>query len=922
MNYHQHQQQSLAGAPTVIGNAMSSQVMGQLMTNPALAAVAAATPLLPPAAMMTNPGAFLTMPEYYRHQSAVVNGQAAPQDAQQQQLSAKTSAAAINSSVAVRPQLVTSGQQPNQQQQQHHAQNGTAPQQQQQTQLFHIPGVNYPTILPYGVTLPNPVLASTPGVNPMAPSSVQVHMAANAAASHAIATANTNMQSNIVESSCDISNATGKRRTKDLSSVERAQQNRDRNREHARSTRLRKKAYVSKLKELVDGLHRERTEEVRQRRVAIQHLAETQDVRRAVVRDFLLFHANYEADQRKWTTLLEDGFWFKQPVTPYRCFRRSEIENESRITCGAEEMIADASSMALMIEGVGSRSARWAHLKREEFIAREEERTGRKRMPRNIVQRNNRFRHALSSISASSSDSFNTGASGGEENSNNKMPKQGQKTTSNSTLEGTVSAMKNVSSSSNEGQCVAHNSTTNASGDFHDYHAKPLPDPKLPADTTGQGSDSQESSNSGDDTKRVSTSSIDDSTAAIKVPSNNGGNKRRKIESTKANGAMTTDIRSRTESAGRAAAKASNSFLPGNMIAKKGGIAHNVRPVVSSVSIQKTGNARLALAPAVPLPPFAGIGKRSSGNSKSVTSATFPATSAVSMSVTDNANGNTKNGSIVDAFPTRRPTLANAALEAPTGASMGPPVISSDIETSSSNSSRSKPQIRAGYHLNEDDMILMNDVIMTPFVFRTQDAVLCGALSECVMHGMLRGEFSSRNKLVSLEMVYDSMGLMQQLERCSGSELMAQIIPGSLEMALSQVPYECRVITLAEPPYLIINVNEAWTKLTKYTQLDVEGAELFSILDSASSEGSESQSSNPPYDLSDVGGGRCKCTTRFHYDKDGREFVDYICSYPLTNSKDEVTHMLHINKELRSLEESVELQESYLGSSDANDDNS
>jgi hypothetical protein len=32
--------------------------------------------------------------------------------------------------------------------------------------------------------------------------------------------------------------------------------------------------------------------------------------------------------------------------------------------------------------------------------------------------------------------------------------------------------------------------------------------------------------------------------------------------------------------------------------------------------------------------------------------------------------------------------------------------------------------------------------------------------------------------------------------------------------------------------------------------------------------------------------------------------------------------MLHISKELRSLEESVELQESDLGSSDANDDNS
>ena len=129
---------------------------------------------------------------------------------------------------------------------------------------------------------------------------------------------------------------------------------------------------------------------------------------------------------------------------------------------------------------------------------------------------------------------------------------------------------------------------------------------------------------------------------------------------------------------------------------------------------------------------------------------------------------------------------------------------------------------------------------------------------------------------------FDSMGLMQQLERCSGSELVAQIIPGCLEMALSHAPHECRVITLAKPPYLIVNVNEAWTKLTKYTQIDAEGAELFSILDSASSKGSQSQTSNLPYDLSDVSEGRCKCITRFHYDKDDREFVDFLCSYPLT----------------------------------------
>jgi len=127
--------------------------------------------------------------------------------------------------------------------------------------------------------------------------------------------------------SASSSSGNGTRHRKgELSAEERAQQNRDRNREHARSTRLRKKAYVQKLKELVEGLHAERTEELRQRKVAIQHLAEMQNVRRAVVKKFLAFLVGYEIDERKWSTLLEDDFWLKQPVTPYRSFRRADIE--------------------------------------------------------------------------------------------------------------------------------------------------------------------------------------------------------------------------------------------------------------------------------------------------------------------------------------------------------------------------------------------------------------------------------------------------------------------------------------------------------------------------------------------------------------------------------------------------------------------
>lgn len=174
-----------------------------------------------------------------------------------------------------------------------------------------------------------------PAVPPNSSTAMQVQVAAAAAAAAAAPLKSAQSTAKGVsvkkESTSHNETNTGRGRRSVLTVAEKAKQNRDRNREHARSTRLRKKAYVQKLKELVDGLHAERTEEVRKRRVAIQHLAEVQNVRRAVVRTFLGFHSSFESDPTKWITILEDTFFLKQPVTPYRSFRRVEIEQVGRI---------------------------------------------------------------------------------------------------------------------------------------------------------------------------------------------------------------------------------------------------------------------------------------------------------------------------------------------------------------------------------------------------------------------------------------------------------------------------------------------------------------------------------------------------------------------------------------------------------------
>lgn len=740
----------------------------------------------------------------------------------------------------------------------------------------------------------------------------------------------------------------------ELTPEEKARQNRDRNREHARSTRLRKKAYVSKLKELVEGLHAERTEEARKRRVAVQHLAEMKEVRKAVVRSFLKYHLNFERDPRKWMTLLEDQFWFKQPVTPYRSFRRVEIEQECRMSRGVEAMIADAASMSVMVEGIGSRSARWMQVKREDFLLREEARNGGgQHMPHSIVRQNSRLQHAVSSLSSSSGSSTGNG-SGGEEERQQVQPQQQKQLLQKGTKTGASGNKSNKKKNSNGGggQNKVSSSSSNEShsnqrqsNDYHDYHAPSLPDPML--DSGGSsGGDSPTDSRNGSDlavnresgNKHVCTDSSSGDEEKLPGPVTiKPSPKKRRTHSPSPgvavnNGStppfaaphppinpngndavpmsITSEIAAPAPAGPLVANKPQRSGLPAN-IARSGGISHNIKPIVAGGPAGgRNGNVRLNLAPAIPLPPFIGIGKRASTRptttttvGAAITNKINPAapspgsTSLVANSATSNSTGQPP--AAPNIVPSREPSVSKGAGGAGLlTVSAGPAVVTADNDSSSTQSSTALPHIQAYYHVNEDDMLLTDDVLMCPFIFRSQDAVLCGALAECVMPGMLRAHFSPRNKLLNLEMVYDAMGFMQQLERASGSEGTAQIVPNSLEMALSPNTKEARVITFAKAPFLIVSVNEAWTRITKYTQMEVEGKELSVLNGKRTDKDAGIRPGKPVHNFADVAGGNPACSVNVHYDKLGRDFVDYICSYPLTNANDEITHILHVFKEL------------------------
>lgn len=57
---------------------------------------------------------------------------------------------------------------------------------------------------------------------------------------------------------------------------------------------------------------------------------------------------------------------------------------------------------------------------------------------------------------------------------------------------------------------------------------------------------------------------------------------------------------------------------------------------------------------------------------------------------------------------------------------------------------------------------------MCKWLMKTENATECGAQCEVFSHGILRAVFSAENRIKRLELVFDVMSLMQQLQRAMG----------------------------------------------------------------------------------------------------------------------------------------------------------
>jgi len=136
--------------------------------------------------------------------------------------------------------------------------------------------------------------------------------------------------------------AQAQKRRASLTVEDRAKQNRDRNREHARNTRLRKKAYVEELKKTLTEIVAQRDALELEKISDKQRDGELRNVRFSVIQEFLRLRSTNEQDAKRWSSILDDNFVLHLPVTAYRkmahqisCERGIKTRRVSSMDCDA-----------------------------------------------------------------------------------------------------------------------------------------------------------------------------------------------------------------------------------------------------------------------------------------------------------------------------------------------------------------------------------------------------------------------------------------------------------------------------------------------------------------------------------------------------------------------------------------------------------
>lgn len=187
-----------------------------------------------------------------------------------------------------------------------------------------------------------------------------------------------------------------------------------------------------------------------------------------------------------------------------------------------------------------------------------------------------------------------------------------------------------------------------------------------------------------------------------------------------------------------------------------------------------------------------------------------------------------------------------------------------------------KPHVELRYYVDTRKLHTSEAGLMATWMLRSLNAVASGARREVAKHGTVTAEFSARGRISALEMTFDGIAFWQQLQQALGKEEEFTVVPNTLQMALRNTS-EARVITTAEPPFIITHVNDAWVNLCGFTPEESCGKPLAML------QGPETDLGVVKALCADAVANRASSMNVTNYRKSGEKFSNFLRIYPLVS---------------------------------------
>lgn len=150
----------------------------------------------------------------------------------------------------------------------------------------------------------------------------------------------------------------GRKRRMEMTAREKADQNRDRNRQHARDTRKRKKIFLTKLESLADEYTAQKEHAKIARVEEVERIQRQYETRTHAVRSFLDIRSNGSGlNYDVWANIAEESIVLTQPVEPYRMRVLGHKTNESKYIqtlSGIPALVEDAKSFMKWERSIGN----------------------------------------------------------------------------------------------------------------------------------------------------------------------------------------------------------------------------------------------------------------------------------------------------------------------------------------------------------------------------------------------------------------------------------------------------------------------------------------------------------------------------------------------------------------------------------------